>query len=89
VVILKWILKRKERGVDLIHLAHYKDRFWVVVNAVLKFGFYEMWKLSTLPEELVVSNEGLLRKVKLIIWLVSLTPRIMHLRIHVVFFSRR
>jgi hypothetical protein len=57
--------------VDFIHLAQYKDRLWAVVNAVLIFGFYKMWKHSTLPEEPAVSHEVLLRRVKFITCLVS------------------
>jgi hypothetical protein len=34
-------VKRKEKGVDLILLAQYKDRLWAVVNTVLKFDFYK------------------------------------------------
>ena len=42
---IKMDVKRKGKGVDIIHLAQYKDRLWVAVNTVLKFGFYEMWKI--------------------------------------------
>jgi hypothetical protein len=66
-------VKRKKKGVDLIHFAQYKDRLWAVVNTVLKFGFYKMWKLSTLPEELAVSHEVFctLEIFSLFVWLVN------------------
>ena len=57
--------KRNGKGVDLIHLTQYKDRLWAVVNTLLKFSFYEMWKLSTLPDDLAVSH------VKLVNYLVG------------------
>jgi hypothetical protein len=46
-------LRRREKG------AKFKDKWWVLVNAVLKFGFYKMWKLCRLPEKLVYSHERL------------------------------
>jgi hypothetical protein len=56
---IKMDVKRKEKGVNLIHLAQYKDKLWAFVNIVLKFDFYKMYKLSTLSDELAVSYEGL------------------------------
>jgi hypothetical protein len=56
---IKMVVKSKGKGVDLIHLAQYMDRLWVDVNTVLKFVFYKMWKLSTIPDEPAVSHEGL------------------------------
>jgi hypothetical protein len=34
-VILKWILKKWDGGMDWIDLAQYRDRWWALVNAVV------------------------------------------------------
>ena len=34
-IILKWILEKWDGGIDWIHLAQDRDRWWTVVNAVM------------------------------------------------------
>jgi hypothetical protein len=34
-IILKWIFKKRDRGMDWIELSQDMDRWWAVVNAVM------------------------------------------------------
>jgi len=36
-VILKWIFKKWDGGMDWIDLAKYRDSWWILVNAVINF----------------------------------------------------
>jgi hypothetical protein len=36
-IILKWIFKKWDRGMDWIDMAQDRDRWWAVVNAVMNF----------------------------------------------------
>jgi hypothetical protein len=36
-IVLKWIFKKWEGGMDRIDLAQDKDRWWAVVNALMNF----------------------------------------------------
>jgi hypothetical protein len=46
-------------GMDWIDLAQDRDRGWVLAKAVMTFGVNTMLGISTLTEELLVSQEGL------------------------------
>jgi hypothetical protein len=37
-IILKWIFKKWDGGMDWIDMAQDRDRWWAVVNAVMKCG---------------------------------------------------
>jgi hypothetical protein len=37
-IILKWIFKKSDGGMDWIDLAKYRDKWWAVVNAVMNLG---------------------------------------------------
>jgi hypothetical protein len=41
-IILKWILKKWDRGIDWIDHAQGKERWRVLSNAVMKLGFHKM-----------------------------------------------
>ena len=32
--------------IDWIDLAHDRDKWWALVNAVMNFGFHKMWGIS-------------------------------------------
>jgi len=34
-IILRWICRKRSGGIDLIDLAQNKERWWVIVNAVI------------------------------------------------------
>ena len=34
-IILKWIFRKRDGGMDLIDLAQKRDRWWALVNAVM------------------------------------------------------
>jgi hypothetical protein len=36
-IILKWIFKKLDRGMDWIELAQDRERWWDLVNAVMNF----------------------------------------------------
>jgi len=36
-------IKMNLQEVDWIELAQHRDRWWLLVNAVMNFGFHKMW----------------------------------------------
>jgi hypothetical protein len=38
------------KGVDLIHLAQYRDQWWVIMNTVTNFVFHTRPRISLLAE---------------------------------------
>jgi hypothetical protein len=38
-------------GLDWIDLAQDRDKWRVLVNVIITFGFHEMWRISRLAEE--------------------------------------
>ena len=58
-IILKWIFRKWDGGMDWIDLAQNMDRWRALVNAAMNFGFPKIRGISRLAENRLASQEGL------------------------------
>ena len=45
-IILNWIFKNWDGGMDWIYLTHDREGWWAFEDATMNCGFREMWKIS-------------------------------------------
>jgi sugar lactone lactonase YvrE len=58
-IILKWIFKTWDGGMDWIDLDQDQKRWWALMNAVMIFGFHNMRRITYLAADVLASQKGL------------------------------